>query len=92
MIILTIDPVYGLATWLNDNVGLKNMTIFVILFFIGFFLFEIRRARKNKRKIYFYRKGLRVGDETSDGTILKINGDIITVRKEIKIQDIYPVS
>jgi preprotein translocase subunit YajC len=76
---------------ISDNTVLGALLV-MSLFFITVVFFAIRKFIIESKRIKEFQKNLKVGDETDQGVVLRIDGYAVYTEKKTRIEYIYPVS
>lgn len=83
---------------LINNYGSDNVKIYsaftalsiLLLSMLVFVVCAVRKVIKNEKRYKKFRKELKVGDMIDEGTVLDIEGDVVTIVKTCKLEFIYP--
>lgn len=70
----------------------KVVFIFLLCFTTTFLLIGFNQKRRYFKSLKNFRDNLKVGDETSDGVVIAINGYHVITEKTTRIENIYPYS
>jgi len=73
-----------------ENFLINVCLCFLIAFVLTMFSYLIYTVIINESRFKTFRENLKVGDETSDGVVIAINGYNVTTEKITRIEQIYP--
>lgn len=93
VLVLVIITLLLINNYASDNVRIYAAftTLGILLLsMLVFVICAVRKVIKNERRYKKFRKELKVGDMTDEGTVLDIEGDVVTIVKTCKLEFIYP--
>lgn len=73
-----------------ENFWINVCLCFLIAFILTMLSYLLYMVIKNESMFKIFRENLKLGDETSDGVVIAINGYNVTTEKITRIEQIYP--